>query len=62
MRLLRMLTVLLVGLIDLPAAAAVPVLTVTAGGETRQFSADELLARHDATTLAVPRDVAYRGV
>ena len=59
MRLLRMLTILLAGLIALPAAAGVPVLIVTAGGETRQFSADELLARHDATTLAVPRDVAY---
>jgi mono/diheme cytochrome c family protein len=59
MRLLRMLTVLLAGLATPPAMAAVPVLVVTAGAETRQFTADELLAWRDAATLAVPHDVAY---
>jgi hypothetical protein len=39
--------------------AAVPVLVVTTGAETRQFTADELLAWRDAATLAVPHDVAY---
>jgi mono/diheme cytochrome c family protein len=58
MRLLRMLTVLLAGLAT-PAMAAVPVLVVTTGAETRQFTADELLAWRDAATLAVPHDVAY---
>jgi mono/diheme cytochrome c family protein len=58
-RLFRMLTVLLASLIGLPAVAAVPVLVVTAGGATRQFTADELLARRDAATLAIPHDVAY---
>jgi mono/diheme cytochrome c family protein len=58
MRLLRMLAIL-AGLVGPSAVAAVPILVVTAGGETRQFTSGELLAWHDAATLAVPHDVAY---
>jgi hypothetical protein len=53
MRLLCLLTVLLVGLTGPSAMAAASVLVVSAGGTTRQFTSDELLARHDAATLAV---------
>jgi mono/diheme cytochrome c family protein len=56
---LRLLLVLLAGLEGPPAVAASPVLVVTGGGVTRQFTADDLLERHDAATLAVPRDPAY---
>ena len=59
MRMLRLLLVLLAGLGGLPAVAASPVLVVTGGGATRQFTADDLLGLHDAATLAVPRDPAY---
>src|SRR5205814_4295294 len=58
-RMLRLLLVLLAGLGGLPAVAASPVLVVTGGGATRQFTADDLLGLHDAATLAVPRDPAY---
>ena len=39
--------------------AASPVLVVTAGGATRQFTDDDLLAWHDAATLAIPHDPSY---
>lgn len=42
-----------------PGAAADPVLDVTVGGETRQFSRDALLARSDATVVDIPSDIAY---
>ena len=41
--------------------AAPPVLVVSGGGATRQFTSDELLARHDVATLAVLNDPAYGG-
>jgi mono/diheme cytochrome c family protein len=40
-------------------AAAAPALVVTAGGATRRFTADELLAWHDAATVAVADDPGY---
>jgi len=58
-RLLRLLAVLLAGLGSQPAVAASPVLVVTAGGATRQFTDDDLLAWHDAATLAIPHDPSY---
>ena len=58
-RALRLMTVLLAGLAGSPAVAGSPVLVVTAGGATRQFTADDLLARSDAAMLAVPHDPSY---
>jgi len=58
-RLLRLLAVLLAGLGSPPAVAASPVLVVTAGGATRQFTDGDLLAWHDAATLAIPHDPSY---
>ena len=46
MKLLCLLAVLLTGLGGPPLVAAPPVLVVTAGGATRQFTG-ELLVRHD---------------
>ena len=43
-----------------PAEAGTSTLSITAGGMTMEFTADELLARPDAATIAVPRDSAYR--
>lgn len=50
---------LVAGFFSLSAAAATPVLAVTAGGVTTEFTAAELLARPDAETVMVPRDPAY---
>jgi len=61
-RLLCLLTILFVSLAAAPPITAAPVLTVTSGGATRQFTADELRAWPTAATVAVPRDPAYRGV
>jgi mono/diheme cytochrome c family protein len=41
-------------------AADERVLTLSVGDQTRRFTASELLARPDAITLAVPKDVSYR--
>src|SRR5262245_42958119 len=41
--------------------AAEPTLEIAVGGETRSYTRDELLARPDATTLEVPKDVTYGG-
>jgi mono/diheme cytochrome c family protein len=41
--------------------AAAAVLVVSAGGATRQFASEELLARPDAATLAVAHDPSYGG-
>ena len=60
MRLIRLLAVVLAGLAGAPAVAAVPVLSITVGGATRQITGAELLARGDAATIAVPRDASYR--
>jgi mono/diheme cytochrome c family protein len=59
MKALRVLAILLAGLAAQPAAAAEPVLAVTAGGTTKQFTSDELLARRDAATLTLSHDPAY---
>jgi mono/diheme cytochrome c family protein len=52
----------LLGLLLLSGLARVaePTITVTVGNDTRSFSRSELLARPDATTIQVARDVAYR--
>ena len=42
-----------------PRASANPVLTVTVGGESRQYSRDALLARPDVTNVDIPADIAY---
>jgi mono/diheme cytochrome c family protein len=42
------------------AQAAEPSVTVTVGGETREFTRDQLLARPDATTIEVAKDITYR--
>jgi mono/diheme cytochrome c family protein len=42
------------------AQAAEPSVTVTVGGETREFTRDQLLARPDATTIDVAKDITYR--
>jgi hypothetical protein len=59
MRLFCLLLVLLAGLASPSTMTAPPALVVSAGGATRQFTRDELLARHDAATLAVSNDPAY---
>jgi len=53
------LAVLLAGVAGGPAVAAEPVVVVTAGGATRQFTSDELLAWLDVATLAVQHDGGY---
>jgi mono/diheme cytochrome c family protein len=60
-RLLCLLTILFASLAVAPPAAAAPVLMVTSGSATRQFTADELRAWPTAATIAVPRDPAYGG-
>jgi mono/diheme cytochrome c family protein len=42
------------------AQAGEPSLTVTVGGETREFTREALLARQDATTIEVAKDITYR--
>jgi hypothetical protein len=42
------------------AQAGEPSVTVTVGGETREFTRDQLLARPDATTIDVAKDITYR--
>lgn len=44
-----------------PALADGPVLTVSIGGAERRLERDALLARSDAVTVEIPRDVAYGG-
>ena len=58
MKILFLFAVLLTGLGGLPAVAASSILVVTGGGVTRQFTADNLLARHDAATVVV-HDPSY---
>jgi mono/diheme cytochrome c family protein len=51
------------GLLVMPglARAADPVLEVAVGGETRSFTREELLARPDAATIEVAKDITYGG-
>src|SRR4029079_545752 len=53
----------LISLLLLPSAAhaAEPALDVSAGGETRSFTRDELLVRDDAATIEVTKDATYGG-
>jgi mono/diheme cytochrome c family protein len=57
-----MRALVLLCLLALPglAQADEPTITVTVGNDTRSFTRGELLARPDATTIAVVRDVSYR--
>ena len=55
-RLLFLLTLLLFGDSGSTAAATSPILAMTAGGVTMEFTAEELLSRPDAGRVAVPRD------
>ena len=59
MKVLFLFAVLLAGLGGPSAMAASSVLVVTGGGVTRQFTADNLLAWHDAATVVVPHDPSY---
>jgi mono/diheme cytochrome c family protein len=59
LRLLCLLSVLLGGFAGRLAAADAPALVATAGAATRQFTAETLLAWHDATTVTVMHDPAY---
>jgi mono/diheme cytochrome c family protein len=43
----------------LPAVAAEPVLSLAIGGQTRDYSRADLLARPDAATITVAKDVSY---
>jgi mono/diheme cytochrome c family protein len=56
-----LIAILLASLAGPPAVGATPVLVVTAGGATRQFTTDELSAWPNAVTVAVPHDPAYGG-
>jgi mono/diheme cytochrome c family protein len=47
-------------LLSCTAQAAEPSLTVTVGGETRNFTREQLLARSDAAIIQVPMDISYR--
>lgn len=42
------------------AQAGEPTITITVGNDTRSFTRSELLARPDANTIQVARDIAYR--
>jgi len=57
-----MLALVLLCFLLLPglAQAGEPMITVTVGNDTRSFTRSELLARPDATTIEVARDVTYR--
>ena len=59
MKLFRLLAVLVAGLAGPPAVAAAAGLVVTAGGATRQFTSDEILAWRDAMAVEVSHDGAY---
>jgi mono/diheme cytochrome c family protein len=53
------LLILLVGLVATSAWAAEPILMVTGGGVTRQFTGTDLLRRSDVATIDVPHDASY---
>jgi mono/diheme cytochrome c family protein len=58
---MRALVLLCVLLLPALARADEPTLTITVGNQTRSLTRAELLARSDAATIQVARDVAYRG-
>ena len=57
---MRALVLLCVLLLPALAWADEPTLSITVGNDTRSFTRAELLARADAATIQVARDVAYR--
>jgi mono/diheme cytochrome c family protein len=57
---MRALVLLFFLLLPALARADEPTLTVTVGSETRSFTRGELLARPDAATIEVARDITYR--
>jgi mono/diheme cytochrome c family protein len=57
---MRVLALLCLLLLSGPTRADEPTITVTVGNDTRGFTRGELLARPDASTVHVVRDVAYR--
>jgi len=57
---MRALVLLCFLLLPRLALADEPAIIVTVGSETRTFTRDELLGWSNATTIQVPRDVAYR--
>jgi|SRR5215469_4192353 len=57
---MRALVLLCLVLLPGLARADEPTITVTVGNDTRSFTRGELLARPDAATIHVVRDVAYR--
>jgi mono/diheme cytochrome c family protein len=57
---MRVLVLLCFLLLPVVAQADEPTITVTVGNDTRSFTRGELLARPDATTIEVARDVTYR--
>lgn len=59
MRLLRLLAMLLACLTAAPAVAEAAALAVTAGGASREFTSEELLAWPEAAVLELPHDPAY---
>ena len=58
---MRVLAVLCLLLLPALAHGNEPAITVTVGSDTRSFTRSELLARPDAATIEVARDVTYRG-
>jgi hypothetical protein len=57
---MRVLVLLCLFLLPGFALAEEPTITVTVGDQTRTFTRGELLARPDATTIQVARDITYR--
>src|SRR3974390_537284 len=57
---MRALVLLCLAMLCGLARADEPTITVTVGHDTRSFTRGELLARPDAATIQVARDVTYR--
>ena len=57
---MRVLVLSFLLLLSSLAHAADPSLKVSVGGETREFTREQLLARPDATTIDVAADITYR--
>jgi hypothetical protein len=59
---MRALVLLCLLLLSGLAQADQPTITVTVGNDARSFTRAELLARPNAATIEVARDVTYRAV
>src|SRR5215470_8616623 len=57
---MRILVLICLLLLPALARADEPAITVTVGNDTRSFTRSALLARPDATTIEVARDISYR--